>query len=84
MALCVVAVTGFPPGKLQAQAFIGSPAGGVEPSVKPEGEFKQALELINPATGSGLMSAGSIVVLWHPLSEVAVSITVKGPKPVNR
>jgi hypothetical protein len=56
----------------------------VEPSVKPEGEFKQALELINPATGSGLMSAGSIVVLWHPLSEVAVSITVKGPKPVNR
>ena len=76
---------GDPSPKFQFHPVIGSVVGEpeVDASVKLVLVFRQTAFTLIPATGSGLMVAGRLVVLWHPLSEVAVRKIAKGPSPVN-
>ena len=51
--------------------------------MKKVGELRQTSLAVNAATGSGFTITGRIVVLWQPLPEVTVSITLKTPADVN-
>ena len=70
-------MAGLPPGIDQLQPVIGSPAGEFDASVSDEGEFRQTLVLLNPATGSALIFTGSVTMFWQPglALEVTVSVT---------
>ena len=59
-----------------------APAGEVDASVNVVLELRQTFLGTIPAVGRGLRLAGSMIVFWQPLSDVAVSITVNGPGPL--
>ncbi len=54
----------------------------VEISVKEVGVLRHELEEINPATGKGDTTTGSVVVIWQLLSDVVVNTTMNVPDAV--
>ena len=67
---------------LQFQEVIASPAAGIVTSVSEVTAPRQGAVDVNIAVGGGVMVAGNIVVLWQPLSDVAVKSTVYVPEPL--
>ena len=43
---------------------------------KTAGVFRQTLPTVNAATGREFTTMGKLIVLWHPLLEVEVRITL--------
>ena len=51
-----------------------------EPSVNVDVVFWQPLAKVNDAAAGGVTLAGRLIVVWHPLFDVTVRITLKLPE----
>ena len=59
-----------------------APAGDVDPSINVVLELRHTFLGIMAAVGKGFVLAGSMIVFWQPLSDVAVRNTENGPGPL--